>query len=58
MDGNHLCVGAGNLDSPPKTSRGLGRRPLGASVQRLGMGSRPLAVNAERPTLNSQRPIP
>jgi hypothetical protein len=46
VDGNHLCVGAGNLDSPPKTSRNLGRRPLGASVQRLGMGSRPLAITS------------
>ena len=58
MDWNNLRVGAGNLGGPPKTSRRLGGRPLGASLQRLGMGSRPLAVNAERPTLNSQRPIP
>jgi hypothetical protein len=51
MDGNHLCVGAGDLGSPPKTSRSLGGRPLGATLQRLGVGPRALAVRdtAENP---------
>src|SRR5206468_12768536 len=44
MDGNHVCVGAGDLGSPPKTGRSLGGRPLGAALQRLGMGPWTLAV--------------
>jgi hypothetical protein len=44
MDGNDLCVGSRILDSPPKTSRSLGARSLGASLQRVGMGRRPLAI--------------
>lgn len=44
MDWNNLRVGAGHLGSPPKTSRRLGGRPLGTSLQRVGMGPRPLAI--------------
>jgi hypothetical protein len=44
MDGNQLCVGAGDLGSPPKSKRSLGGRPLGASLRRLGVGPRALAV--------------
>src|SRR5437867_8248483 len=44
MDRNRLCVGAGKLDSPLKTSRSLGRRPLGSSLRRLGMGPGALAL--------------
>ena len=46
MDGNHVCVDAGNLGSAPKTNRSLGARSLGASLQRLGMGPWPLAIAA------------
>ena len=51
MDWNHVCVGAGDLGKPAKTSRSLGGRPLGASLQRLGVDSRTLAVTdpAENP---------
>ena len=44
MDWNNLRVGARHLGGPPKTSRRLGGRPLGASLQRLGVGRRPLAI--------------
>ena len=44
MDRKHLCLGAGDLDKPPKTSRSLGGRPLGVSLQRLGVDSRALAI--------------
>jgi hypothetical protein len=44
MDGEHVCLGAGDLDKPPKTSRSLGGRPLDAALQRLGVDSRTLAV--------------
>ena len=44
MDRNDLCVGAGILGSPSKTSRSLGGRSLGASLQRVGMGRRSLAI--------------
>lgn len=46
MDGNHVCVDAGNLGRTPKIKRSLGGRPLGASLQWLGMGPRPLAIAA------------
>ena len=44
MDGNRVCLGAGELGKPPQTSCSLGGRPLGASLQRLGVDSRTLAV--------------
>ncbi len=48
MDRNDLRVGPGNLGSPPTAKRSLGRRPLGTSLQRLGMDSRALAIAARR----------
>src|SRR4029453_18322269 len=44
MDWNNLRVGAGHLGSPPKTSRRLGGRPLGASLRRICMGPGARAV--------------
>ena len=44
MDRDHLCVDAGDLGNPPKINCSLGGRPLGASLQRLGMGPGALAV--------------
>ena len=44
MDWNNLRVGAGHLDSPPKTRRRVGGRPLGASLRRICMGPGALAV--------------
>ncbi len=46
MDRHELCVGAGHVGSPPAAYRSLDRRPLGASLQRLGVGARPLAIAA------------
>src|SRR5436190_17242068 len=46
MDRHDLRVGAGHVGSPPAARRSLGRRPLGASLQRLGVGPRPLAIGA------------
>jgi hypothetical protein len=46
MDRQDLRVGAGHMGSPPAAHRILGRRPLGASLQRLGVGPRPLAIAA------------
>src|SRR5947209_2193117 len=37
-------MGSGDLGSAPKTSCGMGGRPLGAALQRLGLDSRTLAV--------------
>ena len=47
MDRNRLRLGAGQLGSPAKTSRGLGGRPLGTSSWRLGLECRPLAVKSK-----------
>jgi hypothetical protein len=47
MDWNNLRVGAGHLGSPPKISRRLGGRPLGASLRRIRMGPGALAVARE-----------
>ena len=44
MDGSRLRLGAGQLVSPSKTCRSLGRRSLGASPRRVGLDCRPLAV--------------
>jgi hypothetical protein len=49
MDWNQLCVGSGDLGSPPKTGRSLGARTLGAAPRRLGMDCRPLAVVRQPP---------
>ena len=46
MDRHDLRVGAGHVGSTPTTDRSLGRRPLGISLQRLGVGPRPLAIAA------------
>src|SRR5213075_2134258 len=46
MDRHELCVGAGHVGGPPAAYRSLDRRPLGASLQRLGVGPRPLAIAA------------
>ena len=53
VDGNYVCMGAGNLGSAPPSKRSLGRRSLGASLQRLGVGPRPLAIARDRVTLTS-----
>ena len=45
VDRNHLRLGLGNLGGPPKASRGVGGRPLGAQLWRLDLYSRPLAIN-------------
>ena len=55
MDRNHLRLGPGDLGNPPKTSRSLGRRPLGASAWRLDICSRPLAIaNSQKVSSNSK----
>ena len=46
MDGHDLRVGTGHMGSSPAVGRSLGRRPLGASLQWLGVGARPLAIAA------------
>jgi hypothetical protein len=46
MDRHDLCLGAGHLGSAPTARRSLGRRPLGASLQRLRVGPGPLAIAA------------
>ena len=45
VDRDDIRLGAGDLDNPPKTSRSLGGRPLGAPPWRLDIYSRPLAIN-------------
>jgi hypothetical protein len=47
MDRNRIRLGAGQLGSSAKTSRGLGGRPLGTSSWRLGLDCRPLAVKSK-----------
>ena len=47
MDWNNLRVGTRQLGSPPKTSRPLGGRALGASLRRICMGPGALAVAKE-----------
>ena len=44
MDRHDLLVGAGHVGSTPTTEHSLGRRSLGASLQRLGVGPRPLEI--------------
>ena len=46
MDRSRLRLGTWNVDRPPKASRSLGGRPLGASSRRLGLDCWPLAVTA------------
>ena len=46
MDGNRLCLGAGQLDRSAEASRSLGGGPLGPSARRLGLDCRPLAVRS------------
>ena len=48
VDWNHLRLGGGDLGNPPKTSRGVGGRPLGASPRRLGVDRGSLAVVVKR----------
>jgi len=48
MDRHDLLVGVGHVDSAPTAYRILGRRPLGASLQRLGVGPRALTIGAPR----------
>jgi hypothetical protein len=46
MDRHDLRVGARHVVGPPAARRSLDRRPLGASLQRLGVGPRSLAIAA------------
>ena len=47
MDRSRLRLGTWNVGRPPKASRTLGGRPLGASSRRLGLDCWPLAVTAD-----------
>lgn len=58
MDWHDLRVGAGHMGSSPAAGRSLGRRPLGASVQWLGMGLRPLAIAAADLIVSERVTIP
>jgi hypothetical protein len=46
MDWYDLRVDAGRMGCPPAPHRSLGRRSLGPSLQRLGVGPGPLAIAA------------
>jgi len=45
MDRNHLCLGAGHLDSASQAGSSLGGRPLGAQGRRLGVDAGSLAMS-------------